>query len=152
MYYVLFENQTLKGCVCKMDTLQDRAYQVYAENLSVKKKQRLIARLEGDIDEAYAKWRDTTNAFLKAHSLGFKVCDTFSGYSLSEKRGVLTSTSRQSTFAFYIVDEKIGFTEWDDMGSPHSSVIELDRLEQSKFCDDTKMALRMFVATHPQLQ
>lgn len=145
-----------------MNSLQDHAYQVHAQNLSVANKRRLITQLEADIIIEYGKWADVLADLLDrnnlgVHEFGFRVCDQYEAYGLSKKRGVLRRDIYKGPIirvAFYITDAgEIGIAEWGNNGGPpHLSTIQPTYINSTHYCDKTKKALRMFVETHPDLK
>lgn len=145
-----------------MNSLQDHAYQVHAQNLSVAKKRRLITQLEADIESEYAKWADVLADLLDYNNLGvmqfgFRVCDQYEAYGLSKKCGVLRRDIYKGPIiriAFYITNAgEIGVAEWDNNGGPpRLSTIQPTCIDGTHYCDKTKKALRMFVETHPDLK
>lgn len=138
-----------------METLQDLAYRVYAQGLTVSKKRRLIESLENDITDTFDKWQDVMAAFLDDHGfgvqgVGYRVYDHFTGYGMpTHRRGVLTLEERRYSEAYYITnDGKLGYTHWDDMGSPGTTVRVIDDFKD----DTTRKILQKFIETHPSLK
>jgi hypothetical protein len=126
-----------------MDSLENLAFRVHTQSLSVPEKQKLIRQLEEDIDNSYKIWCENMTKFLESKKLSsYKVHRNFKGYTLSHKRGVLTQDLWNDYIAYYIIDGKLGLTKWNDMGSPSTSVIEIQDIREEP--------LLFFVATHPE--
>lgn len=126
-----------------MDSLENLAFRVHTQNLSVPEKRKLIRQLEEDIDNNYRIWYDNMTKFLLSKKLSnYNVYGIFESYTLSRKRGVLRQELCNDVIAYYIIDGKLGVTKWNDMGNPSTSLIELQDIQDEP--------LLFFVETHPE--
>lgn len=144
-----------------MESLQELSYQVYAQNLSVKKKRRLIEELETDIDNTFAKWAYNMNSFLDSRKLGvgvggfgFEAHNMYTEHIFPTKEGVVTFEKNMFKEVYYITDNgQIDVIFWDQSGRPESHTILISEIDNDlSLCKATREMLHEFVATHPDLK
>lgn len=141
-----------------MDSLEKRAYDIYARNLTVPRKKRLIQKIRKSIDDEYMEWCKMMIQFFKDNNIDtdkFTVWSEFEGYTVSRTKAVIKYDDGYYCKAFYTVNGEIGTTDWDDMGCPSSRVIDVDDI--TEWCSKTKIkdlekVVRIFFATHPDLK
>jgi hypothetical protein len=144
-----------------MESLQDLAYTVYVQNLSVKKKRRLIEELETDIDNTYVKWAYNMTCFLDSKKLGlgvggfgFEAHNMYTAHIFPTKEGVVTLEKNMFKEVYYITDNgQIGIIFWDQSGRPESHTLLISDIDKDlSLCEATIEMLHEFVATHPDLK
>lgn len=144
-----------------MESLQELSYQVYAKNLSVLKKRRLIEELETDIDNTFAKWAYNMNSFLDSRKLGvgvggfgFKAYATYTAYKSPSKDGVVTLEKFTFKEVYYITDNgQISVTHWDQLRRSKSHTLLISEIDNDlSLCKATRQMLHELVATHPDLK
>lgn len=138
-----------------MEGLQKHAYEVYAKNLSVTQKFQLIKTLNDDIEREYDDWCTMMNELIEKFNINIRVCNRFDGYFVVDKRCALRYDDFNNVAVFYIIDRKLGITEWGGIRDVRYRIIELkdvDELCNKQYYKSVATIIKAFIKTHPLLK